>query len=190
MLFALNLTLLHEEHLRASTLSTLSKAREELRTKRQKKGNNLNGSVGLEGGDWEQQVESIWAESATRSEELVRNYRCGRLDLLDVDTMAPQGSSIPADLALVLSADERAELGRFEDHLHEALIFARNQHMAQRIGQLVTLYPHIPFLFALGAGMFYLIPHCLPSSKLKFKIHKHSPKGSLKFFLSWFIFLN
>lgn len=96
---------------------------------------------------------ALWSnQQASGREELVRRYNCGDAEslahyLFERDNWHEYRKSGTLDKQQL----ERARA--IESELKQRLIFARNGRMADRVYQLLYLYPRLSFFFAFGAGL-------------------------------------
>ncbi|XP_028401249.1 metalloprotease TIKI homolog isoform X2 [Dendronephthya gigantea] len=87
--------------------------------------------------------------------QLITHYNCGNLK----DVIFPQDVSGIVNNANIsktrgLIQEKNFKAKRFDDYMKEALIFKRNQKMANRIVKIINELPKRRMLFAFGAGHF------------------------------------
>ena len=154
MVFALGLTLDRGEHIREQTEQLLAAHWEGIAaTKSPPKWEDAASEREERLAELLQRLVALWSEQHAKGrQELVQRYACGDAEglaqyLFDRDHWHEYRERGTLNERQLLRA--RA----IESELKQRLIFARNGRMADRVFQLLQLYPRLSFFFAFGAGL-------------------------------------
>ncbi|XP_022250362.1 metalloprotease TIKI1-like isoform X1 [Limulus polyphemus] len=85
------------------------------------------------------------------TEDLIRHYNCGDLNAVIFNH---DSTSVPNLVNTSLLSSDISIAKAIDDYFKNELIFKRNKRMAERVSELLNVYPDKSFFFAFGAGHF------------------------------------